>query len=162
MPVATIPDETLGLWLTEMLTGVSPASLPWQVMLWSNDYTPDHTTTLADLVECTFSGYARATFSRDAWTTPVVADGRATSYQGLSPIAWPVLAPSTETPYGYAVVDPTTSQLRLVQRFEAADIGDLSTAALVRLLPSITLMSAGVMAAKAKRIGRAPSAPRSV
>lgn len=142
MPAGLIPNEGLAVTLRELLGAVPPSVLPWQMLLWVNDYVPTAAATLDDLQEAGFQGYARQVLSRDLWSVPTVAAGCAHSTWGVEPIVWTVTGGPVETVYGYAYVDPGESVLRFIQRFDPADVTPIIVPGRVLLLPEYTLTSA--------------------
>ena len=141
MPAAVIPNEGLGAQLLELLGKQAPGVLPWQLLFWVNDIEPDAGTVLADLEEATFGGYARLTLDRDEWTGLSVANGCAKVTWGMEPQIWYVTSGPVETIYGYAFLDPGYNVLRLVQRFDDADIEPIKLGGKVMMLPEYTLTS---------------------
>jgi len=142
MPEGLIPNEGVGPTLLELLGAVAPGVLPWQMILWKNDYVPTVATTLANLVPCDFEGYAPAMLERDQWTTPTVNAGCAHSTWGTEPIVWDVQGGPLQTPYGYAYVDLGAGVLRFVQRFDDEDLEEIIIPGRVKVLPEYTLRSA--------------------
>jgi len=142
MPDQLLPNEGIAQQLASILSAPIPGLLPWTLILWVNDITPDADTVLGDLVEATFPGYARATLSRADWTVPVVHSGCAHSTWGTDPILWFVTGPTSDVVYGYAMVDLILGVLRTVQRFDNADIQPLAPGQRIALLPEYTLTSA--------------------
>lgn len=139
MPGAVLPNEGLPALLKYMLQSTISGVLPWELMLFTNDYTPDQGTTLADLTEATFSGYSRETLTRSIWTSPTVIDDHAVSTYGTTPIQWISSGGPTETPYGVGYVDVAAGVLRFVQRFEPADIRAVAPGGVLTFLPRLTL-----------------------
>ena len=142
MPNLILPDEGIADQLTYILSVYIPGVLPWQLRLFVNDLVPDANTVTESMVEATFSGYSRYDLERAQWTVPTVADGCASSTWGTEPITWYVTGPTSETVYGYGLVDSTSGVLRAIQRFEDADIAPLVVGGRFLLLPEYTLTSA--------------------
>jgi hypothetical protein len=143
MPAGSLPDEGIAAQLSYILSATISGVLPWQLMLFVNDLTPDATTILADLTEATWPGYSRVTLDRGTWTTPTVLAGCATSTYGTVPQTWYVgVLSSPVTNYGAAFVDASSSVLRWVQRFDDADIAPITTGGRFLYLPQYTLTSA--------------------
>lgn len=160
MPAGILPDEGIAAQLSYILSATISGVLPWQLVLFVNDITPDYNTVFSDLEEATWPGYSRQTLTRSAWTAPEVFEGCATSTWGTSPIRFYVGAVSHVTNYGAAYYDQSNDVLRWVQRFDDADIAPLQTGGQFQLLPVYTLTSADCAAmmlrnrralAKAKR-----------
>lgn len=154
MPAGVLPDEGIGDQLEYILKRTISGVLPWQLILFKNDVTPDAATVLADLEEATFTGYGRVDLIRDTWTVPTVDDGCAVSTWGDYPVEWWVTGGLPETLYGYAMIDSTLEVIRFVQRFDEEDIVPLEIGSRVLLLPTYTLTSgecsASMLAARAR------------
>jgi hypothetical protein len=142
MPDGISPDEGITALLDYVLRADIPGVYPWQLMLWVNNYTPVAGTTLANLTEASFAGYARASLPREDWTPAVATAGCCSSEFGTSPIQWVCTGGPFETVYGYALVDATANKLRYVQRFDANDIRPVALGFPLTLRPRITLTSA--------------------
>lgn len=89
----------------------------WYLMLFANQPDLGLTTVLADLAECTFTGYGRRLVQRSQWSVPVVDGDGLLTVQGPAPYSW-TLGGSGETVYGYAVVDPVAGEIRWCQLFD--------------------------------------------
>jgi len=122
----------------------SPISgvLPLELMFFVNDVTPTADTTLADLTEATFGGYSRLTLDRASWLIGSPADGCVHATWGSYAQVWYCTSGPVETIYGYAYVDASLGVIRLIQRFDVADIAPLEVGGRVLLLPEWTLTSA--------------------
>jgi hypothetical protein len=141
LAAAVLPDEGLGELLKYLVQVPIVGVVSWELWLWVNNIVPDHATELSMLVEATFGGYQRYTLPREDWTEPVVEGGCAHSTWGEDAIVWPVNATHGETVYGYALVDPSTSIIRLIQRFDPEDISPLVVGRPISMLPEFTLDS---------------------
>jgi hypothetical protein len=143
MAAGLLPDEGIGETLSNILSTPFSGLLPWLALLWVNDYVPTSATTLADLVEASWSGYYRQTLTRGGWSAPVVTSGCAKATWGSDPIVLSVgtiLSPTIN--YGIAYYDPGYGVLRYVQRFDDADLFPLVSGGLYKFLPQFTLTSA--------------------
>lgn len=110
-----VPQEG-ALVLMELLRTQLPS--PTVVHLFVNDYSPDETTTLADLTEATFPGYLAG--STDFPTAPFTnSDGQA-EIDGGSPAFFSSTGPSTQTAYGYWVDDGSLTTVWWAERFTSA------------------------------------------
>src|SRR5690349_7392532 len=122
MPNGIVPDESLGQCLADILGSAAALLIPWEALLFVNDFTPDGATVLADLTEPSWASYARRTLAPADWSVPVVAGGYAESTWGTGTVNFPNAASAAETVYGYAIFDPGLALLRVVERFEPGDI----------------------------------------
>lgn len=142
MPDGIVPDEdgatALRYWLKQTISGV----LPWKLMLWEGATVPDFDTVLADLTECTWSGYTRVSLDRNTWTDPVVTDGCAETTYGTTALIWYVSSTNTTPVAGWAIVDDLAGVLRYVQRFDLADQLTPTAGQQYQLLPKITQTNA--------------------
>jgi hypothetical protein len=153
MPAGLLPDEGIADQLYYILSAPIAGVLNWQLILWTNDYTPSFDTTFADLTEATWGGYSRMILDRSTWTPPDVNMGCATSTYGTDPISYTVTDGPEETNYGVAYLDPGSGVLRFVQRFDDADISPIEIGGQFSILPQYTLTSAacGTAMARANR-----------
>lgn len=151
MAAAILPDEGIAEQLAYILSVPIVGVLPWELMLWTNDYEPSTASVLSDLVEATFLGYSRRTLSRDGWTTPSVDVGCCSSTWGIEPQRYTVEQARGETVYGLAYVDVSSGVLRWIQRFEDADINPLQDAQVLQFLPLYTLTSSECATTEVRR-----------
>lgn len=142
MPAGFIPDIGLGPTLRELLGKDAPNVIPWELLLWTNNYVPDNNATIELLTEATFGGYSRVTLVRATWTDPTVNPNCAHTTWGTDAVVWDVTGGPVETIYGYAFVDPTTNVLRFIQRFDTPDIQPIVIGGRFLLLPQYTLTNA--------------------
>jgi|ERR1700761_331989 len=143
MPGGILPDEGIADQLSYILSSTISGVLPWQLILFTNDLTPDSDTVLADLEEAEWPGYMRKTLTRSDWTTPEVNAGCASSTYGTYPIVWYVGEITTPvTNYGAAFIDQTVGVIRWVQRFDDEDLFEITTGGQYSYLPTYTLTSA--------------------
>ena len=142
MPAGLLPDEGIGdllaYWTSTPISGVAD----WYLMLWVNDIQVNSDTVLADLEEATWAGYSQKILNRSNWSEPEVEGGCATTQWGTESIVWYVGDGEPQTNYGVAYVDPTTSRVRFVQRFDDDDIAPVEVGGKFLLLPKLTLTSA--------------------
>lgn len=141
MPNGIVPDESLGDELLAIVHEASTALFPWQLLLFVNDYTPVASTTLADLVEPTFSGYSRRTLDPAAWTAPVMVGVYAESTNGTDPQLWTNGSGAAVTVFGSAYLDPVTGRLRRVQRYDPADIVAVEPGGVIGVVPKFSYRS---------------------
>lgn len=158
MAAALLPDQGIADQLSWILSATISGVSNWQLVLWVNNYTPDNTTTLANLTEATWPGYSRVTLNRSSWTTPTVSAGCATSTYGTIPLVYYVggVLPGVIN-YGMAFYDPAFAVLRWVQRFDTPDLVPLQPGGQFQILPQYTLTSAscpGAMAVARRRRAR--------
>lgn len=138
MPDGLVPDEGLARGLTWTLDNPDTQLSAWELMLFVNDLTPDAGTVFADLVEPSWSSYARAGLTPGDWSAPTVTDNVATSEWGTDPVEFPNVSSTAETVYGCALYDPLFGVLRLVQRFDAGDIRLIGAGESVLIVPRFT------------------------
>lgn len=131
MPLV-LPNEGLVDQLAYMVKEPISGVLPWQLRLWSNNLTPGQATVLADLTECTFTGYSRVTMTRSSWQNFEVITNRARAQWGSSATSWTCTG-SPQTVYGYAMVDTALGVIRGVERFDTPQV--LATGGVLSVLP---------------------------
>lgn len=141
MPNGIVPDEGLVQECTTLVDNQFTQFAAWQLLLWVNDYTPDHTTTLADLTEASFAGYSRRALPAANWTTPVVSGVYATTTNGTTPQVYTNGGGSSVTVFGVAFLDPTTGTLRLVQRLDTPDITAVDPGGTIAVTPRFSYRS---------------------
>lgn len=142
MPDGFIPDEGLSVPLARILNPVGADHLAWRLVFWVNDFTPDNTVVLANLVQASWGGYSFATLDPTQWSTPVVSPKCAVSTYGTVALSWNVTGGPVQTNFGYALIDPSAGVIRFIQRFDPADIQPVPVGGQVTLLPQYTLTSA--------------------
>lgn len=130
---AVIPDEGIEPQLMTLLGQQPFGAVPWQLLLFTNDVDPDHTTTFADLVEATGGAYARVTLDPTQWQPPTVTAGMATSLWTSSPVEFSPAGSATWDVYGWAYCDAATNKLKLVYQ-QAASGSPIHVTAAVPLL----------------------------
>jgi len=141
MPDGVVPDEGLARGLFWTLDNPDTALDAWQLMLFVNDITPDRDTVAADLVEPSWTSYARAALMPGDWSAPTVTAHIAESVNGTDPVEFPNVSSATETVFGCAYFDPLFGVLRFVQRFEPGDIRAIAAGESVFVLPRFTRRS---------------------
>lgn len=141
MPNGIVPNEGLARGLFRTLKNEDTDLFPWELILWVNNYVPHVGTTLADLVEPTFAGYAAKTMNNDLWTVPVVTGNEAWSTWKVEPSVFTNTTGPAETVYGYAMRDNHFGVIRHVQRFDAADVREIGPDEVVVILPKFTRTS---------------------
>lgn len=135
------PDEGLERRLLRLLVNADTEFQPWSALLFVNDFTPDESTTLADLEEPTWLAYSRRSLQADQWQLLGVTANEANAQWGESPIQWDNDSGPDETVYGYAIYDSLLSQLVLVQRFDPSDIREIETGHGIGVLPKFSYRS---------------------
>lgn len=138
MPVVA-PNEGLPALLDYMLKDDVSGVGPWELILWTNDITPDQDTEYGDLTEATFTGYSSVTVTREDWTAAVIDSDVAVSTWGETPTTWTNTG-SEQTVYGYAMVTATSPVIRLIERFASPVV--MGTNGILGLLPRVTLGTA--------------------
>jgi hypothetical protein len=131
-----LPNEGLPDWLDWMVrhTGGDPPNLT--LFLWVNDVTPTQAIVFADLTFATFGGAAPWVITRSGWTAPVMSGPDAVSTWGTTPITWNATT-GGQTVYGYAIYNPVTVKLMIVERFDTPR--PVSPGDVVSLLPRVEL-----------------------
>jgi hypothetical protein len=142
MPAGVVPDEGLGRGLRWWVNNPDTQTMPWEFLLFVNDFTPDEDTVLADLVECSWGSYSRVTMTPDDWTDPFIADHVARVDWGTEPTEFKNVGGPTQTPYGFAFFDPLLGVLRYAERFDAGDIAAVPSGESKFILPRLTRRSA--------------------
>lgn len=122
MPAVILPDEGIEDQHARSLGVDLPMFLPWRLMLFVNNITPDHATVLADLTEATFNGYHQITIDPSLWQFTPATDGCSHAQWTSTPYAWNVTGGPLDTIYGWAMIDPVGGVIRRCQRFDDADI----------------------------------------
>jgi len=92
---------------------------PLSLRLYSNNYTPDETATLASFTQVAGGGYAAITLAAGGWTPIAGNPSIATFAQQIFSFTGPTTVPSTI--YGYYVVD-STNVVRWAERFPGANV----------------------------------------
>lgn len=106
-------------YLLKWLAGIDNPDPPnWSVRLFQNDITPTAATTLADLVEATFGGYAEITLSSTGWSAPVVVGDVAQTDHTPAP-QWTATGVSAQFVYGWYIYDSSQGELIFIERFSA-------------------------------------------
>jgi len=138
MPEGVVPDEGLARGLFWTLDNPDTQLDAWQLLLFVNDFTPGPSTTLADLVEPSWTSYVRAALIPAAWSEPTVSGNVATSEWGTDPVEFLNVSSATETVYGCAYWDPIFAVLRFAQRFESGDIRPIAAGESILIIPRFT------------------------
>jgi hypothetical protein len=112
-----VPDVGEVYIMNSWLAGFPPSSL--FVRLYQNNFTPDQNTLLSDLTVATFSGYAQASVTLGTFTT--VAH-KAKSVGTAAQVFTHNGGGTSNTIYGYYVVDTFTGNLVWVERFGSSQI----------------------------------------
>lgn len=89
------------------------------VHLYTNDYTPLATSTVASFTEATFTGYADVTLSRATWGAPSTVSGKASSTYGTDP-TFTCSGGASQTCYGYYVTTVDDATLLWAERFDTS------------------------------------------
>lgn len=141
MPRGVFVDEGLGRGLKWLIDNPDTALVPWELLLWVNDITPNELTTLAHLEEPTWGGYSRVTLDPATWTAPFLEAHEARSDYGTDPVEFPNVGGPTETPRGFAIFDPGNGVLVYAERFDAGDIAPVPMGGSKFVLPRVTRRS---------------------
>lgn len=113
----------------------------WSFLLFVNNITPNRSTLLTDLVEPTWSGYARRGLTASVWTTPVQDGDFVVSTWGVDGFTYTNTDASPTTVYGWAIWDSGLGQLVFAQRFDDVDIRPIGTGEPITVLPRVSLAS---------------------
>lgn len=136
-----VPDEGLADELSAIVVNPATEFAAWSLLLWVNDYTPDESTTLADLTEASFTGYSRRSLIASQWQAPTVAAHLATAVWGTTPQVWTNGDSGDVTVYGCAYFDTVAGVLRFVERFDDADIVAVTPGGTIAVTPRFSLRS---------------------
>jgi hypothetical protein len=108
------PDEGLIEFLERAVAG------DFKFKLFTNNFTPDRDTELADLTEAVFAGYAEVTVAAADFTLSGVA-GHVGSLVA-APIAFLNSSGISQNAYGYYATDSAETMLLMVARFDSAPV----------------------------------------
>jgi len=140
VPNGIVPDEGLADECSAIVNNPATQFVAWQLLLWVNDYTPDDSTTLADLVEATFTGYSRRALVAVNWSVPTVAAHVATTTNSPTQ-TWTNGDAAPVTVFGSAYLDVTAGVLRRVQRFDVSDIVAVQPGGTITVTPRFSYRS---------------------
>jgi hypothetical protein len=133
---AIIPDiakpRMSKIWTLE----VAPGQL--KVHLFKNNYTPDHTTVLANLTEANFTGYASADADNPVTQAALDVAGRAFVLWDM--IRWTKAGATGNDIYGYWVVD-SGGNLLWVERFITGVFSMNTDGSVLQFFPKLTWAS---------------------
>lgn len=132
-----LPKEGLGVLCGRLLNPAAADPVPWLLLLFSNDVTPDEDTVYADLIESTAAGYSRVTIGPEDWTAPVIVGLDAVSTFGTDPIQWDITGGPWNV-YGWAIVTATSPVILMVERKGSPLVGIMGPNPLL-LLPRFQL-----------------------
>lgn len=118
--------------LEALVNKTAPQDL--QLALFKNDYTPVETTTEADVVETTFTGYGRVTLTPASWALVAGAPTQATFAQRIFLSS----AVQNEFVYGYYLVQAGSGKLVAAERFSDGPYNLTSIGDPVKVTPKIT------------------------
>lgn len=131
-----LPNEGLPI-LMGRIWQVAESGYQHPVMiLWVNDIEPDGATVYADLELASFTGYNPIVVTPADWTAPAVVGDVGRMTWGATPFEYTCTG-GGQTVRGYAIFDPYTFKLLLVERFEESR--DLVPGSVLGLLPQFTL-----------------------
>ena len=108
-----------------------------RLKLFKNDYTPVHTSALANFTECDVAGYADVLVVFGDWDAPALSGN--TGYTQTAPIAFSATAPNTQDIYGWYLVDGTSTFVIAAARFDVAPTELNSTG--FSVIPYLALIS---------------------
>jgi hypothetical protein len=126
--------------LTDRILRAAPVGMvPWQLVLWTNEYEPVQATVWSDLEEAVFDGYSRITLTPATWTAAVMVGDEAVSTYGTTPQLWTCTSDPEEI-YGYAIIDSVSEKIYIVEAFEEPE--ELVVGRTIGVLPRYTQTTA--------------------
>jgi len=135
MPLVVPNDGELVL-LRMMLKDASNSDT-FLLRLYKNNYTPDQNSVLSSFTEADFTNYTQATIARGDWSAPSTSGGSGSTTAAQK--SWTCGA-STNTVYGYYVVDSGSSKVLWAEKFSVPRA--LINGDTINLNPAFTLSSA--------------------
>lgn len=93
------------------------------IQLFTNDFTPDNDSVLADFDLATFTGADPLTLTRSAWDAPFVASDVA-YIEYPTPPTWVCSGGGPQTCYGWVAWEQAGSHVVFAQRFDASRVMD--------------------------------------
>ena len=112
-----VPDQGAVRLLSRTLKGFTPSATDLALRLFKNDYTPGPSTILGSFEECTFGGYMRKWLASSAWSSPVTAQGKASSTYTENPLRWTATS-GGQTVFGYYVEEAPTAVVVWCERLQ--------------------------------------------
>lgn len=91
----------------------------FSLFLYTNNYTPVDTSTLADFTAATFTGGAAISITRASLPTPTISSNIAITTRATSP-SWTNTGGTTETAYGWVLKSATSGKVIAAQKFDTA------------------------------------------
>jgi hypothetical protein len=109
-----VPDVGERTFLSYIVNKAIPTDL--KLHIYTNDYTPTESSTVANFTECSASGYTPVTLTGANWTISTDAGGNSTATYPQITFTFT----SGSTNYGYYVTDSTGTILLWAERFNDA------------------------------------------
>lgn len=138
MPDLVVPDLGELVLIARMLAPDANPTDPFLLHLYTNDYTPNKVSVLADFDECTIGSYAPISLTNADWNAPTTVGGVAQSTWGTGLTTFEVSS-GTEPIFGYFITDDAGTVVVWAQRFD--DMQTLSVSTPVSLIPVMRLHS---------------------
>lgn len=135
MPLVAL-NEGKPLLLSLLFKDAAVPALPWYLILYSNNYVPLATSTLANFTQASFTGYSPVELTRATWQAPVMVGNKALIQYDTTPQTWTATA-GFQTIYGYVIFQGVTNTGIIAERF-ATPI-DLTLYPVAGVLPRVTL-----------------------
>lgn len=116
MPII-LSDAGLQLALLSLIRPGDVSTPDWEIRLFVNNLSLNRSTPLGNFVEASFSGYDSITLDPNDWPDPVMIDDRAQSDYEAGILTWDNTGVTTQTVYGFYVVDLTLSDWVWAEKF---------------------------------------------
>lgn len=133
-----IPDAALPTLLDWMIRVDTATVEALVVRLYTNDFTPDRSSSFADFTEATFSGYVEKTLVRSAWNPAAIAGHTGRILLAGTTLEWTPLV-GGEVLYGVYVIGAVSLSLYAARRFSVPRL--VVAAQPFRVAPVFTLSS---------------------
>lgn len=130
-----IPDAGSLEVLTQAFSSALVVDVPLSVRLFSNNYTPDQSSVLANFTEAGWLGYFRQTINRADWYNALLVGGVASLEYSLV-FLWTNTSGAPQTVYGWYAVNPATAVVQIAERFGTTRV--LAPGAQLQLAPVVT------------------------
>ncbi|MCE5292097.1 MAG: hypothetical protein LLG14_23040 [Nocardiaceae bacterium] len=114
-----IPNEGKTLALDRWLDPDGNPGEDWIVRLYSNNYTPVDSSTLASFTEATFTGYSAVLVEMNDWGAASITTNVAYSTSSVTP-SYTCTGGGGQTVYGWYAEGATSGKVLAAQRFDTA------------------------------------------
>lgn len=115
--VFAIPDEGLSHLLDWCIRDPITPDQTLELRIFSNNFFPSRTSTLASFTEATFAGYTRRTLTRAGWTAAEVEDDHVARSHRTAGGQTYIATGDFQTVYGVYLVQPALGVVIAAQRF---------------------------------------------